>query len=144
MDVNRLSELRALGYKRTIPRAVVLDVLEASGQHLTAEEIGQAVDDRGFALNRSTIYRTLETLTDAGMVKALRIGRATRYETAPTGSEHHHIVCVACGTTSHLPTGEADAILSRQASALGYRPGAIEILVKATCRPCRRLARQPT
>ncbi|GAC1326879.1 MAG: Fur family transcriptional regulator [Candidatus Dormibacteria bacterium] len=139
--MSRLADLKAMGLKRTVQRAVVLEVLEDSELHMTAEEIGKAVDERGVSLNRSTVYRTLETLIAAGMVNTIRIGRAARYEVAGPGSEHHHIICAACGETTHLPTGEADAILESEARALGYRPGAIEILIKATCSRCRRLSR---
>jgi len=141
--MSRLAELSSLGLKKTHQRALILEILETGGQHLTAEEIGQAVLERGVQLNRSTVYRTLETLSDVGILKSSRAGRATRYEVAHPGSDHHHLVCDVCGGTSHLPGGDADEIINRQSVAMGFSPGTVEILVRGRCRECRG-SRKPT
>jgi Fur family ferric uptake transcriptional regulator len=138
-----VAELRRQGYRATPQRALVLKVLEENQGHMSAEEIGQAVDAAAVPLNRSTVYRTLETLTALGMVKATRMGRSTYYEMSHSGDEHHHLVCTGCRRTIDLPTAEVERVVARQASKAGFSISEIEVLVSGLCPDCRGSASLP-
>jgi Fur family ferric uptake transcriptional regulator len=138
-----VAELRRQGYRATPQRALVLKVLEENQGHMSAEEIGQAVDAAAVPLNRSTVYRTLETLTALGMVKATRMGRSTYYEISQSGDEHHHLVCTGCRRTIDLPTAEVERVVARQAGKAGFSISEIEVLVSGLCPDCRGTASQP-
>jgi Fur family ferric uptake transcriptional regulator len=135
-------ELRTHGYRNTAQRALILQVLEASQEHLTAAQIADALQERYVPLNRSTVYRTLETLLDIGMIKSSRIGRVTYYEFLHAGDNHHHLVCTSCHTTVHVHGEDTDAVLTREAAAAGFEVSEIEILVSGVCRACRNAARK--
>jgi Fur family ferric uptake transcriptional regulator len=132
-----MAELRRRGYKATPQRALILKVLEESRQHMTAEEIGRAVEAQAVPLNRSTVYRTVETLATLGIIRATRIGRSTHYEIAGDDQEHHHIVCTNCRATIDLPMGGAAAELTTLARKSGYEVTSIEVLVTGLCSDCR-------
>jgi len=68
--MSSISDLQRHGYRRTNQRALVVQVLEEGGEHMTAAQIADAIERADGTLNRSTVYRTLETLVDVGMVKA--------------------------------------------------------------------------
>jgi len=138
-----VAELRRQGYRATPQRALVLKVLEENQGHMSAEEIGQAVDAAAVPLNRSTVYRTLETLTALGMVKATRMGRSAYYEISHSGDEHHHLVCTGCRRTIDLPTAEVERVVARQAGKAGFSISEIEVLVSGLCPDCRGSASQP-
>jgi len=53
--------LRARGERMTQPRRVVLAVLADHADHLSAEQVVTAVEERDPSVHRSTVYRTLET-----------------------------------------------------------------------------------
>ncbi|MFN2466122.1 MAG: Fur family transcriptional regulator [Candidatus Dormibacteria bacterium] len=139
-----VAELPGHGYRRTAQRAAVLDILEASGGHLTAAEIVRSATAGPLAVNRSTVYRTLETLLDTGMVRASRLGRSTSYElthAAGGDAEHHHLVCRECGTTLHVTgTGVTD-ILRAEAAQAGFRVEELHLTASGICRRCRRVKR---
>jgi Fe2+ or Zn2+ uptake regulation protein len=135
--MNLMGELKRGGFKATPQRALVLKVLEEGKGHMTADEIGRAVEARAVPLNRSTVYRTLETLAELGIVKATRLGRSTHYEIAAEGHEHHHLVCTSCRATVPLPIGETATALERQARAAGFQVSEIEVLVSGVCPSCR-------
>ncbi|MDQ6748959.1 MAG: transcriptional repressor [Candidatus Dormibacteraeota bacterium] len=142
--MSRIADLPGQGYRRTSQRAAVLEVLEGSGGHLTAAEIVDAIGQRALPVNRSTVYRTLETLLDAGMVRASRLGRSTSYEvTPPAGAEaeHHHLVCRECQATLHVTGGGASEILRAEAAQAGFRVEDVQLTASGLCRRCRRARR---
>jgi Fur family ferric uptake transcriptional regulator len=136
--VNRLAQLTQHGYKRTIQRAVVLDILETAGSHMTAEEIANEVEVRQLALNRSTVYRTLETLAEIGVVRATRMGRAVHYEVTQEGDDHHHLRCVQCQAMVHFDAGEVDELLRRDARQAGFSVSDLQVLINGVCPACRK------
>lgn len=137
-SVDRLAELSQHGYKRTTQRAVILDILETAGGHMTAEEVAREVESRHLSLNRSTVYRTLETLAEIGVLKATRMGRAIHYEVSDSGDDHHHLRCVECQAMVHLDAGEVDDLIRRDAGKSGFLVTDIQVLVNGLCPVCKR------
>ncbi len=92
---------RGYGYRLTIPRGTILDVLSKTQQHLSAEEIYIKVRKVYPAVGLTTVYRTLELLVQLGLVSKFDFGDGrTRYELSegPKGRRHHHhLVCTNCG-----------------------------------------------
>jgi Fur family transcriptional regulator, ferric uptake regulator len=138
--MSRLAQLPSHGYRRTSQRGAILDVLEQGRGHVTAAEIIDAVAARGLPVNRSTVYRTLETLLDAGLVRASRLGRSTSYEvTHPAGEiEHHHLVCRECQAMLHVTGSGVTDILRSEAAQAGFRVEDVQLVATGLCRRCRR------
>ncbi len=84
----------------TPARHSVLDALSERGEHLTAEQVFKAASRRCPNIGLATVYRTLELLTNLGMVNKFDTGDdKARYEVADgPGSKghHHHLVCTSC------------------------------------------------
>ena len=89
------------GFRITIPRQVILDILSKTSEHLSAEDIYVAVRKVYPAVGLTTVYRTLELLVQMGMVVKFDFGDGrARYELTigPQGTRHHHhLVCTNCG-----------------------------------------------
>ena len=97
--INKL--LNSAKLKRTESRKKILDVfLKAAGPQ-TADEIISAIGKSG--PNRVTVYRTLESIVEAGIVhRAFIDGRSQYYELGNKCTEHQchpHFVCTDCGRT---------------------------------------------
>ena len=92
---------RGYGYRLTIPRQALLDVLAKTEKHLSAEEIYFSVSRFYPNIGLATIYRNLELLVQMGLVLKFDFGDGkARYELAegPKGMRHHHhLVCRRCG-----------------------------------------------
>ena len=92
---------RGAGYRLTIPRQVILQVLSQTEKHLSAEDVYMAVHKIYPTVGLTTVYRTLELLVQMGLVLKFDFGdRRARYELAmgPKGTRHHHhLVCSNCG-----------------------------------------------
>ncbi len=93
-------KFRGCGYRLTIGREAILDLLFRSEGHLSAEDIYLKIHARFPNVGLTTVYRTLDVLSGLGMVYKLDFGDGrARYELAqgPKGEHHHHhLVCTAC------------------------------------------------
>src|SRR5687767_1355742 len=85
-------ELREQGYRLTPRRLTVVEVLDTEEGHLTGDEILARVQQRYPTTNKTTVYRTLELLSDLGLVAVTDLGSGKlEYELAH--EPHHHLVC---------------------------------------------------
>lgn len=101
MPVHYQEQLRNSGYRLTPQRQIILEVLQDLGGHLTASQIYEQVQHRVSAVDRATVYRTLNLFQELQIVHSSRIGGQVFYEL--TGEEpHHHLVCSECGAIQRL------------------------------------------
>ena len=96
--------LGSVNLRRTRPRTSILCVLLGAVKPLTQEQI--AIKLGGDAPDKVTIYRTLESFVDSGLVhKAYLRERSWHFELAHNCSEnqcHPHFTCTDCGDTHCL------------------------------------------
>jgi Fur family ferric uptake transcriptional regulator len=94
-------KFRGCGYRLTVPRQAILDVLSKTTKHLSAEDIYLEVHKVYPAIGLTTVYRTLELLVQTGMVFKFDFGDGrARYELSEGPQRighHHHLVCTGCG-----------------------------------------------
>lgn len=88
----------------TKTRVAVLKALMQALRPLRQDQIAEQLS--GETLDRVTIYRTLESLVEVGLVhRAFMHERAWHFELADHCTEkqcHPHFTCVSCGTTHCL------------------------------------------
>lgn len=83
----------------TPARVAVLDLFGSTCAPLTADDIAHKTTDT--KINLVTIYRTLESLEKAGLLRQVDLRRgAICYER--TDTHHHHIVCTDCGAIEEI------------------------------------------
>lgn len=91
---------KGCGYRLTLSRQAILDVLSKTSEHLSAEEIYHYVHRIHPSSGMSTVYRTLELLVQLQLVHKFDFGDGrARYELGQAAEEeghHHHLVCVEC------------------------------------------------
>ena len=109
--------LSAHGLRRTQPRVAVLNVLSPAKTHLSVADIHHRVSQAAGAdrtpPDLATVYRTVGTLVEHGVVHSLAIeGGVTTYGLAQ--DPHHHAVCTRCGSIIEVPAPKLTAAL-RQA-----------------------------
>jgi len=85
----------------TEARVAILKVLMEAASPLRQDQIGSRLESR--TLNKVTVYRTLDSLAEAGLVhRAFLQDRAWNFELADHCSEkqcHPHFTCTSCGVT---------------------------------------------
>lgn len=133
-----LEKLKADGRRLTAARRAVIETLASAQTPLSASEVLKALEVRGAAADRATVYRELETLTSAGAAVAVRFeSRAVRYELAG-GEHHHHAVCVKCESVSDVEADkELEAAERRIARRSGFKVLRHSFELFGLCADCR-------
>ena len=87
--------LRKEGLKATSGRITILNILTKFQKPVSIPFLRKSL--RG-QINEVTIYRTLETLTEGGLVQRVDLGHAhAHYEIIEKNRHHHHLICKTCG-----------------------------------------------
>lgn len=93
---------RTAGLRVTAPRQAVLDALERSTGHPSAEAITATVRAAIGSVSIQAVYGILDAFTAAGIARRIQLaGGPARFE-ACVGDNHHHIVCRRYGTTADV------------------------------------------
>lgn len=121
----------------TRQRRVVLDVIEASGEHLTAVEIHEAARARLPRLSFATVYNSLKFLKQAGLVREISFGSggASRFDRVE--ARHDHALCTRCGRLVDFDLKETEALLRAAARRTGFEPEALSLTLLGVCPECR-------
>ncbi len=145
-----LDRLRSAGERVTPARYAVLCVVDAADQadeHLTAEQVGERVAVRAPTVHRATVYRTLTSLTEAGILSHVHLGgAATVYHLAPAAAEppvtehpdpgHAHVQCERCGRVQDVPGDALDGVAKRLLDELGFALSTSHAALLGRCRSC--------
>ncbi len=82
--------------RQTRQRKLVLETLRNTKSHPTADWLFEQARQQLPSISLGTVYRNLNVLRDAGLIRELRVhGRTARWD-ADT-SPHGHFICTECG-----------------------------------------------
>ncbi len=93
--------LRQAGQRVTSQRLVILAALRPD-EHVSADEVLNRVEQQLPAVNRSTVYRTLELFRDLGLVSETDLGGGVRQFELIEEARHHHLICHGCGAITEF------------------------------------------
>lgn len=133
---NLLEILREYGYRLTPQRMMVLEAIENSHDHVSAEEIHAQARGKYPYLNISTVYRTLELLKEKGLVAETDLGGG-RFLYHPAGkAQHHHLVCRKCGRVKDVDTNVLDKLKEELKARYRFNAELEHIAIFGTCDRC--------
>jgi Fe2+ or Zn2+ uptake regulation protein len=119
----------------TARRAVIAVLLERPGRHLTAEDVAARVQADHPDVHLSTVYRTLESLEEMGVLTHTHLGHGpSTYHL--TDRPHHHAVCRSCGAVVELPTETFAELEHRLLDEHGFELET-HFALAGRCRRCR-------
>jgi Fe2+ or Zn2+ uptake regulation protein len=125
---------RSSGRKLTPQRERIFRVLHDNPSHPTAEAVhAQVVADMP-SVSLRTVYSTLHELAEMGELVQLDLGTgSSRFD--PNVSEHHHLVCDACGRVQDIDLPVPPFELDAEATS-GFRVDATQIVLRGRCTTC--------
>ena len=87
--------------KLTPQRLAVYQYLKGTLEHPSAETIYKALQPNYPTMSLATVYKTLKTLVEIGLVQELNVGEGNfRYDA--NYHEHAHVQCVNCGKVEDI------------------------------------------
>jgi len=129
--------LREKGLKVTPQRMAIYNMLMATTAHPTAEAVWEHVKEEYPAVSFNTVYTTLNTLEQAGLVQRLHIGGVAHFDAKV--QPHAHLYCNHCGFVEdhHAFIGVDYEDVARQVSTqTGFAVGRLELNFYGLCRDC--------
>ena len=127
--------LRATGLRATPARLATYEVLWSRATPMTHAEVYAALSDDG--MERTTVYRNLIDLADAGLVARTDLGdhtwRFERKHEHDDAASHAHFVCVDCGEVSCIDgvQVQVDGIAPKSIAAQD-----VEVQIRGRCDDC--------
>ncbi len=139
MTVQKLvEEMRRWGLRVTAQRLAVAEVLVDARDHPTAQQVYERVRARFPHIAMGTVYNTINTLAERGIVQPLSFPAGTRYDA--NLQPHANAVCVKCGSITDVADedGAMDRLRERVTSGSGLRVTTQRVDFYGLCERCAR------
>jgi Fur family ferric uptake transcriptional regulator len=132
-----IATFKRKGLRLTPQRKLILDIIHDAGENLTADTIISHVQSRMPGVHKSTIYRTLEILEEAGCVYKSALGNQLIYH-HPEEGHHHHLVCRQCGKSIDCEDDVFAPVEKSIGAKYGFRVDFKHVVMSGLCEECRR------
>lgn len=117
---------------------MVLAALVETGSHVTAEELHRRVRDEHPDVSVSSIYRTMDLLTDHGIVEHVHLGHGpAQYHLSH--EQHAHLVCNGCTAIIELDPSISAPFADEVARQLGFHVDLSHFALTGWCDDCRQV-----
>jgi Fur family peroxide stress response transcriptional regulator len=132
-DVTALLSEKAL--KVTPQRVAVMEFLRGNTSHPSVDDVYQQVRRRFPSISRATIYNTVTTLVEAGLLQEILIQQEKTHVDWNV-DRHHHFQCLKCGTVKDI---DYDAVTAEQVSkqVAGHLVTGVKVVMEGVCEACR-------
>lgn len=130
--------LRSHGLRRTPQRQATLEAVAAASGHATAEEIVDRVRSKLPAVSPSTVYRTLASLEEVGILCHAHLGHTASVYHVGTAGLHQHLVCERCGAMQEVGEVLTRPFATSLERRFGFKANFTHFAVLGECRNCAR------
>ena len=121
--------------RNTIQKKLVLDAVRGSMCHATAEEIYQTVIREYPSISRTTVYRNLNQLAEAGEIKKVEVpGGPERFD--PLCTQHYHVRCSECGQIFDVEMEYIPDLDRKITDSRGFMISGHDIIFHGICPEC--------
>jgi Fur family ferric uptake transcriptional regulator len=140
-----LAELRARGERVTRVRGAVVEVLDGTAGHLTADEIATRAEASAPGVHRASVYRALATLGELGLVTHTHLGGAAAVyhlnvdlpEVPAEAAGHAHLQCTRCHRVIDIPVALVQPLADAVEQELGFTLEPRHTALLGVCADCR-------
>jgi len=133
--------IRSHGLRRTPQRQATLEAVAAAAGHATAEEIVKRVRKKLPAVSPSTIYRTLASLEEVGILCHAHLGHTASVYHVGTAGLHQHLVCERCGRLQEVADDVTEPFARALRRAYSFRANFTHFAVLGLCSKCSEPSR---
>ena len=135
----RFSEyLQSKGKRITQQRRALIDHVFERHDHFDADELIANVSrlDLGSKVSRPTIYRTLNELVEAGLLRRMNLGGRAVYEHDYGYPQHDHLHCTICDTLIEFQSDELQRLRDAVGREHKFRVTGHRLIVSGVCQEC--------
>ncbi len=124
--------------RNTLQRNLVLGMVRKLKGHATAEEVYEGVVANYPNISKTTVYRNLKELADAGEIRRLEVpGGADYYD--HICENHYHIRCVKCGKVVDVDMDFIKNLQNSIKNSHGFIVDGYDLMFKGICEECQKI-----
>lgn len=125
-----------VGVRSTRQRSAISALLDEIEEFRSAQDLHDELRRRGEGIGLTTVYRTLQSLVEAGTVDVLRTDSGESVYRRCSSGHHHHLVCRACGFTVEVDGPAVERWSHEVAEDNGFVDVSHTVEIFGTCREC--------
>ncbi|MCP4426129.1 MAG: transcriptional repressor [Chloroflexi bacterium] len=129
--------LQKKGYRFTAARQAILQTLVGCGGHITADDLAVRVREAAPNVGRMTVYRTLDLLSELGLIRPVYQGTGAAHYVLMDDGHHHHLICSACHKVIEFDdcmVGETESLICNR---FGFKVQGHLVEVYGRCPDCQ-------
>lgn len=132
------TKLSAAALRDTETRRVLLAILHESVGPLATPEIVARCHKAGRKANKTTVYRDLTVMEQAGIVHRVIVSDRKQYFELTERDHHHHFVCLECHKVEDILLDERDLVKQevRLAKQRGFSVSRHSLEFFGLCKTC--------
>ncbi|TWT87315.1 Ferric uptake regulation protein [Pseudobythopirellula maris] len=130
--------LQSKGKRTTQQRRVLVDTVFERHDHFDADELigllGKSTE--GAKVSRATVYRALDELVEAGLLRKMTLGGRAVYEHDYGYPQHDHLHCTECDALIEFRSDELIALREAVGREHQFRVTGHRLIVSGVCQDC--------
>lgn len=139
-DLPIIEAFRKKGYKATPQRIAICRLALRTRGHPSAQAIYQQVRAVFPTVSLATVYKTLQTLGELGLIQQLNFPQSqARFDSYM--NPHINLVCTQCGNIQDLDDRAARELVDRASSAAKFTATGQRLDIYGICDRCRKRGR---
>jgi len=128
--------LRERGLRASAARRLVLETLFAAEGPISAERVAEGVEGRVPSSDLASVYRNLDTLETAGLVRHVHLGHSPGLYALAGSTDREYLVCESCAAVRTVESAELDGIRETVRERFGYVPRFSHFPLVGLCPDC--------
>ena len=130
--------LQSKGKRITQQRRILVDPVFERHDHFDAEEliINLATQPEGGKVSRPTVYRTLNELVDAGLLRRMTLSGRAVYEHDYGYPQHDHLHCTVCDQLIEFQSSDLQELRQAVAGEHSFRVTGHRLIITGVCADC--------
>lgn len=128
--------LELKGLKITGERLKIVEHVFEKHNHFEADQLLADMKAKSLRVSRSTVYRTLALLVEAGLLRELHFGPSTAFEHDYGYPQHEHLYCERCGKVIEFESEELQRLQESVCRRFRFRPTIHRFVIQGLCESC--------
>ena len=130
--------LQSRGKRITQQRRALVDYIFERHDHFDADELIESLArrDDGDKISRPTVYRTLNELVEAGLLRKMTLGARAVYEHDYGYPQHDHLYCQICDKLIEFSSEELQTLRDAVAREHDFRVTGHRLIITGVCHDC--------
>ena len=143
MEKNLEQLIRASGLKVTTSRLKVLSEILSMRRPFSVADIYHQLHNSGKAVGLATVYRSLISFSEAGLVHKLAVQNGEAIFQATGNNSHSHVFCQQCGKIENIDDPDVERLKHEVSKNWSFGSGNYSLLLCVDCRQ-DKCPRKPT